>query len=529
MNPAACALFGRPADLLVGRRWIDYTHPDEVPLLDVVLKRVAAGHDKYADERRFIRPDGTVVWASCHVTLARDEDGHPQFFLVQLQDITSTKQLEETLAHKALHDELTGLPNRALLSDRLIHGLAGSRRRGSRLGVVFLDLDKFKATNDSFGHASGDDLLKQTAGRIQDAIRDDDTVARVGGDEFVVVCDDVSAMETHVIAQRILEALRRPTRLADQDVVVTASLGIAVAGPGATPDTLLRDADLAMYRAKQAGGGGIEVFDEELRSEFEQRLTITAALRHGLERQEFTVYYQPIVNLSTRRMVSAEALVRWHHPDGSLVSPEAFVPIAEETGLIVPIGAWVLEQACRDLVSWQRVDPAMTMAVNLSVRQVLSPDLVELVEGILARTGARPEDLSLELTESLLMDDLAHWGTTLDLLKEIGIGLVIDDFGTGYSSLSYLKRFPFDAVKVDRSFVDGLGTDPHDTALVGAIVAMAEALNLETIAEGVETLDQAAALGALRCRRAQGFYFARPMPADEVSRLIVEAGCLPNV
>jgi diguanylate cyclase (GGDEF)-like protein/PAS domain S-box-containing protein len=521
VNPAACSLLGRPETLLVGRPWTEYTHPNDVPLWPTVQARVAAGHDTYADERRYVRPDGTLVWASTHVTLVRDKSGEPQYFLTQLQDITGRKQMEQELVHQALHDSLTGLPNRALLTDRLVQGLAGSRRRGSQLGVMLLDVDHFKVINDSMGHNCGDDLLRHSADRIARVIRPGDTVARFGGDEFVVVCDDVSVLETEQIAKRVLEALSQPCFIGTQELSVTASLGIAVADEDATPESLLRDSDAAMYLAKARGRGRIEVFTEELRAKAERRQATATELRHALEREEFTVHYQPIVDLTTGALVSAETLLRWEHPDRGLVSPAEFVPLAEETGLIVPIGAWVLEQACQQLVRWN--EPSMSVAVNLSVRQMIAPDIASLVEDVLMRTGARPENLCLELTESVFMEDVDYFGKTLASLKTLGVRLAIDEFGTGYSSLSYLKRFPVDAVKVDRAFVDGLGTDPHYSALVAAIVAMADALGLEVTAEGVENQDQLAMLKRLQCRRAQGFYLARPMPADAISRLVAES------
>ena len=520
VNPAVCALLGRPAHLLAGHRWMEFTHPDDVPLGQAVLARVADGHDTYDDERRYLRPDGTTVWASAHVVLVRDELARPQYFFVQLQDITEGKQMQQQLAHQALHDSLTGLPNRELLIDRLMHGLAGSRRRGSHVGVIFLDVDRLKSVNDSFGHDSGDHVIKCTAERIAGAIRPGDTVARFGGDEFVIVCDDVSALETQVIAERVLEAVSHPCAIGDQERIVTASLGFVVADAESTPESLLRDADVAMYRAKRRGRGRIEPFDEALRSKAEQRSATAAALNRALERDELDVHYQPIVDLTTGAMVSAEALLRWRHPERGLVSPDEFIPLAEETGLIIPMGAWVLEQACHQLAQWQRTDPLMSIAVNLSVRQLVAPDIAAVIAAVLRRTGARPEGLCLELTESVFMEDVEYFERALTSLKALGVRLAIDDFGTGYSSLGYLKRFPFDAVKVDREFTDGLGTDPHDSALVAAVVAMAGAFELEVTAEGVETEEQLTALKALHCGRAQGFYLARPMPAAELTRLV---------
>jgi diguanylate cyclase (GGDEF)-like protein/PAS domain S-box-containing protein len=520
VNPAVCALLGRPAEQLVGQPWNEYNHPDEAPLVDAVLARMAAGEVTYADERRYVRPDGSEVWASTHVTLVRDGAGEPGYLIAQLADITERKKLEEELTHRALHDSLTGLPNRALLTDRLVHSLASARRRAAQLGVMLVDVDRFKSVNDTLGHAAGDALLRQVADRISAVIRTDDTVARFGGDEFVIVCDDVSIAEIEQIATRALEALSQSYALDGHEISVTASLGIALADKESTPESLLRGADAAMYLAKERGRGRLAVFDEALRTRFDNRFATESALRLALERDEFSVHYQPVVDLFTGSMVGAEALVRWQHPARGLVSPADFIPLAEESGLIIPIGAWVLEQACRQLVEWQCDQPSMTVSVNLSVRQMLASDIAGDISNILQRTEVPPETLCLELTESVFMEDVDYFARTLASLKALGVQLAIDDFGTGYSSLSYLKRFPVDAVKVDRAFVDGLGTDPHHTALVAAILAMADALDLTVTAEGVETQDQLAHLRRLQCHKAQGFYLSRPLPAPEVTRFV---------
>jgi diguanylate cyclase (GGDEF)-like protein len=396
---------------------------------------------------------------------------------------------------------------------------------------MFLDIDQFKVVNDSLGHNAGDELLRQAASRIEGAIRPGDTVARFGGDEFAVVCDDVTPLQTEQVAERVLDALRHPWQIGTHEMHITASLGIAMADRSATPESLLRDSDAAMYLAKERGRGRIEMFDEALRFKANRRLATASALHGALDRDEFVVQYQPVVDLVTGAMVSAEALVRWNHPEHGLVTPEHFIALAEETGIIVAIGARVLEQACRDLAGWQRLaatidDRArLSIAVNLSVRQMLAPDIAPMIAGVLDRTGVRPGDLCLELTESVFMEDVAYFDRTLGGLKSLGVDLSIDDFGTGYSSLSYLKLFPVDGVKVDRVFVDGLGTDPHDTALVAAIVAMASALELEVTAEGVETREQLRGLKALGVPRAQGFYLARPMPADEIAELVAQSHC----
>jgi diguanylate cyclase (GGDEF)-like protein/PAS domain S-box-containing protein len=522
VNAAVESLLGRPAEELVGHVWVEYTHPDEIPLGQVVLARVAEGHDTYADERRYVRPNGEVVWASCHVTLVRDGSGQPEYFFAQLQDITERMRMEDALSQQALHDTLTGLPNRALITDRLFHNLAGVRRRNTHLGVVFLNIDHFQYINESLGYEAGDEVLRHVAELFSSAIRPGDSVARFGGDEFVVVCDNVTILEVERIAERILEAVSQPFLIGDQPLKANASLGIALADRNATPESLLRDSAAAMHRAKQRGRSRIELFDATLRSTAERRFATGTALRQALERGEFLVYYQPVVDLTTGAMVDAEALVRWQHPQRGLLLPAEFIPVAEEIGVIVPIGAFVLEQACQQLVEWQRTDPTMTVSVNLSVRQMLVPDFAGVVRDVLKSTGAPPGSLCLELTESVFMDDVEYFGATLAAFKALGVRLSIDDFGTGYSSLSYLKQFPVDAVKVDRAFVDGLGADTNDTALVAAIIAMAAALGLEVTAEGVETHDQLINLKRLRCQRAQGFYLARPMPPAAVTQLITE-------
>jgi diguanylate cyclase (GGDEF)-like protein/PAS domain S-box-containing protein len=529
VNDAACVILGRPAEQLLGRLWNEFSPPSELPLSEAIFANVAAGHDTYEDERRYVHPDGTVVWTVAHVTLVRNEVGEGQYFYLQLQDTTRRKNLEAELAHQALHDSLTGLPNRAFLADRLVQGLAMPRRPKSCLGVIFLDIDEFKFINDSSGHGTGDDLLRQAATRISEAIRPVDTVARFGGDEFVVVCDDISTDEIERIADRVLAALHEPLHIGGQEVRVTASIGIAMSDEHSTPESMLRDSDAAMYRAKERGKGRVELFDEQLRFKAERRFSTASQLHLALERGEFTNHYQPVIDLATGAMIGAEALVRWNHPTRGLLQPAEFITLAEETGLIVPIGAWVLEQACRDLGSWQKIQTSFAasanlwMSVNLSVRQLLTADVVASIAGALGRTPIAPADLSFELTESVFMEDAEYFGRTLAALKDLGVGLAIDDFGTGYSSLSYLKRFPVDTVKVDRDFIDGLGTEPHDTALVAAIVAMAGALGLDVIAEGVETRDQMLILEQLGVRTAQGFWFARPVPADEIAVLVREA------
>ncbi|HEX9969879.1 MAG TPA: EAL domain-containing protein [Acidimicrobiales bacterium] len=422
--------------------------------------------------------------------------------------------------HQATHDGLTGLPNRNLVIDRLTHAIARARRRPNTLAVLFIDLDRFKVVNDSLGHSVGDEVLVQVAQRLEAAVRPGDTVARLAGDEFVVVCEDVEGdCDVLALAERIAEAVAAPIPLYGRDAIITASIGIALASTDTRAEDLLRDADVAMYRAKERGRARLELFDADMRTRMLQRLEIEHALRRALQRREFVLYYQPTVSVETGQVTSFEALLRWPDPERGLVMPDEFIPVAEENGLIVPLGRWALEEACRQLAEWRAVHPEcadLQVSVNLSARQFADPDLVPVVAGALRDAGLDPSGLWLEITESVLMEEAESTVETLRALRALGIHLSIDDFGTGYSSLSYLKRFPVDTLKIDRSFVDGLGTDAEDEAIVTAVVRLAQALELGVVAEGVETAAQLAELRRLGCTAVQGYYLGRPMPASEV-------------
>jgi diguanylate cyclase (GGDEF)-like protein/PAS domain S-box-containing protein len=522
VNEKVCDFFGRPREELVGRDWIGFTSPDEMPAKELLGSINDAGTKAFIYERRYIRSDGEVVQASVHVIIVRDEDGTPLYLYSHMLDVTELKRVEEELAHLATHDSLTNLPNRALLDDRLAQSLARNVRSKGDVNVMFLDIDDFKEINDTMGHKYGDELLVHVANQISHAIRPEDTLARFGGDEFVVICEGANNGEIDAIANRVLRSINEPLTLADSEVRITGSMGMSVSNEHSTPDSMLKNADFAMYRAKGIGQGSVAHYDVGIHEKVEERLATTAALRLGIARNEFVVLYQPVIDIWTGALVSVEALVRWEHPNGVTVNPDQFIPLAEHSGLIVPIGAWVLEEACEQIVKWKKAIPTLTMAVNLSVRQVLDPDIVATVKGALTRSKLPPADLSLELTESLLMENVEECARILNELKDLGVELVIDDFGTGYSSLSYLKLFPFDAVKIDRAFVDGLGSDTHDTALVAAIIAMSSALDLDVIAEGVETKTQLARLKGLDCQRAQGFYFSKPVSSVDLAQLILD-------
>ena len=437
------------------------------------------------------------------------------------------KRAEVELAHQALHDALTGLPNRALFLDRLGQALTRLDRREAWAAVLFLDLDRFKVVNDSLGHGAGDRLLVDVAARLEQVLRGGDTAARFGGDEFVILCEEVSGeREAIVIAERIAGVLDAPFLVGEEEVFVRTSVGISLAaGRDVRPEAVIRDADAAMYRAKERGGGVYEVFDDGMRERALQRLETENRLHRALHQREFVLHYQPQVRMTTGTITGVEALVRWEHPERGLVGPGEFIPSAEETGLIIPLGSWVLEEACRQAAVWaqERADagiPPVVVSINLSARQVAHPDLVATVADVISRTGADPATLCLEVTETALMNDLDAALAVLAELKGLGLELAIDDFGTGYSSLRALQRFPFDVVKIDRSFVNGIESSEQEAAIVSAIISLAHALGLETVAEGIEQFAQVTRLRALGCDVAQGYYFGRPVHPDELGPLL---------
>jgi diguanylate cyclase (GGDEF)-like protein len=427
------------------------------------------------------------------------------------------KRAEVELAHQAMHDALTALPNRALFYDRLGQALNRVGRHSTAAAVLFLDLDRFKLINDSLGHGAGDKLLVSVAERLSNVLRGGDTAARFGGDEFVILCEDVSGERQAIaIAERIAAELDAPFTVGGDEVFVRTSVGIALATePGARPEALIRDADAAMYRAKERGGGVYEVFDDQMRERAVRRMETENALHRALDRGEFVMHYQPIVQMATGALHGVEALARWEHPQRGLVMPGEFIEAAEETGLIITLGAWAFEAACRQSAAWG--GPTM-MSVNLSARQCGHPDLVATFGEILRRTGADPASVCLEITETALMEDVDTSTATLSALKELGLTLALDDFGTGYSSLRALQHFPVDVVKIDRSFIAPIEHDPQEAAIVAAVISLSHALGLRTVAEGIETIAQVDRLRALGCDLAQGFYFAKPAPPDEVRR-----------
>jgi diguanylate cyclase (GGDEF)-like protein/PAS domain S-box-containing protein len=504
---------------------------------DATMRALRAAMEDFTPfviEHRNVLPDGSVRWIRARGRVELDADGRPERLLGTAQDITDEKAADAARIHHELHDPLTGLPNRQLLVDRIGQALTRLTRTPAIVAVIHLDVDRFKVINDSLGHGVGDALLVQTARRLRDLIRPEDTLARIEGDEFVVLCEGLTDQAAAVqIADRICAAMTEPFAWSGGELVLSVSAGIALAlSPSGDAGALLGEADAAMYRAKAAGRARSVVFTEGMRPTGVGRLDTETSLRKSIVNGDLRVHYQPIVNLVDGQVLGHEALVRWAHPARGLLGPDEFIAVAEESGLIVPLGAWVLREACMQAKRFQTRDPRwprLMMSVNLSGAQLGQRDLVELIASALQDADLDPEDLQLEMTESVLMDDAPTTINVLRTLKGLGVHLSIDDFGTGYSSLAYLRRFPVDVLKIDRTFVGGLGKDHEDSAIVAAVVNLADTLGFATIAEGVETELQRECLVGLGCSRAQGYLFARPVAAAEAeSALDRVAGATPS-
>ena len=507
----------------VGRRFDERVHPEETGWIrSLIAGLVGSRGGEQTTELRLRHADGSWRWVEA---IGQNLTHEPAVggVVLNFRDITDRKRLEDQLQHEAFHDPLTGLANRALFTDRVTHALIRTRRNTTeRLAVLFVDLDEFKLVNDSLGHAAGDELLTAVAERIRACLRRQDTAARLGGDEFGILLEDGDHELAAEIATRILDALRQPFALDARQLFVQASIGVALSGersgpPPESADELLRNADAAMYTAKSRGKGRHEFFESQMHTSALRRLEMREQLEASLERDDFLIHYQPVVELVSGAVIGAEALVRWRQPDGRIAQPAEFVPLAEETGLILALGQHVLDAACREAAGWQAALPGQTLsvAVNVSSRQLQEPGFAASVAAILARSGLPPEQLVLEVTESALLDEGQVTSDSITQVKALGVQLALDDFGTGYSSLSHLRRFPIDVLKIDRSFVDGIDGGDHDErTLVRSIIRLAHSLKLETVAEGVERAEQLVQIRALGARMGQGFFFARPMPAE---------------
>ncbi len=523
VNPALARMYGyaSPEEMIASLSDIATQLYVEPQRRDDFLRMMHRAGQVTGFEAQVRRRDGSLIWISENARAVRDNEGRILFFEGTVVDITERRHYEEQIRYQATHDALTGLPNRSLLQDRLQQAILHAQRTGDLVAAVFVDLDQFKFVNDSLGHHSGDSLLKTIARRLLDCARVSDTVSRQGGDEFVLVftgCD--SREEIERITRRAIESVSEPVEIGGIELQVTCSAGISIYPfDGRSAETLLRHADSAMYKAKEAGRNSFAFFDLRSTMQASERLALLSDMRAALAHGEFVLHYQPRIDLRSGAVVGAEALIRWLHPERGMVAPGQFIPLAEESGLILAIGEWVLRRACMENAARQRAGQTpIPVSVNLSPRQLMQENFVELVADALAVGGLEPRYLELEITETMVMRDVEQSLATLHRLKRLGIAISIDDFGTGYSSLNYLKRFPVDTLKIDRSFVNDIAIDADDAAIVKAVISLGHILHLEVVAEGVETEAQRAFLMHNGCDQAQGYLFARPLPEQEFIR-----------
>lgn len=537
-NPEAEAVFGWLRQEVIGRPLSDLVVPPRHrDLYEQHLAALIRGEDRALSlmqpRRELVALNRAGAELPVQVTVWTTGSDGSRRVCAFVRDLSERKRFEGQLASQALHDRLTGLPNRVLLRDRVEHALARAGRRGASVALLIADIDRFKVFNESLGHDGGDRLLVAVAERLTELLRPGDTVARMGGDEFALLCEDVAGYhEAAGIASRVVGAFEKPFQVQGSDLSLTASVGVAVGAlAGPAPELLLRDADVAMYRAKDAGRDRYEVFDETMLADATERLSVENDLRRGIAQGQLRLYYQPIVHLDTGAIAGFEALVRWQHPVRGLLPPLEFIPTAEQTGLIVPLGRYVLAEACQQAASWAGMHSSgeqLRISVNVSAKQLVQPGWSDEVAQVLAESGLAPRQLVLEITESVLMDDADATAVRLEELRRLGVRIAIDDFGTGYSSLGYLRRLPVDILKIDKSFIDGVAEGPHESALARAVVKLASTLRLEAVAEGINSRKQLLQLRRLRCPYGQGFYFSRPEPPSAIPDLL-ELGVLEGV
>lgn len=512
-----CRIFGVSRADVSDELLREFDHPDDAAQISRIVRAAENECTPYSVDHRILLADGSIRHVQEQAEFTFDGDGTPVQVIGTLLDVTQRKQAEDQLAHLAHHDSLTGLPNRVLLLERLSQTLSYAQRHGRTVAVLYLDLDRFKVINDTLGHAVGDELLKAVAERLARAVRSSDTVARPGGDEFIIVLADVANEgDVRAVADKLVRTFDDPFIVDESEFFISTSIGISVyPHDGADVDALIKNADAAMYQAKDKGSSNIHYYTAEIHDATLRKLSLESDMRRALEREEFVVHYQPLMAVSTGIITGFEALVRWQHPTRGMIAPDDFIPLAEETGLIVPLGEWVLHAACAQQKTWERLDcPSGRVTVNISARQFQQRDLVSSVRRCVDKYNIEPGTLELELTESLVMRDVKGSLRALLQLREMGVGVSMDDFGTGYSSLSYLKNFPIASLKIDRSFIDELTMDPFDDAISLAIITLAKSLHIRVIAEGVETQAQLLKLRRLGCDEAQGLFFSRPVPAE---------------
>jgi diguanylate cyclase (GGDEF)-like protein/PAS domain S-box-containing protein len=506
--------------------WFNRVHPEDLESVQSAIEMHRDGITPHFEiEHRMRSVDGRYVWVHSRGTAIRDESGNATRMAGSQSDVTARKEAEQQLLRDALYDGLTGLPNRVLFADRLERSLARTERDvNHQFAILFLDLDRFKGINDSLGHAMGDQLLVLFARRLAACVRPSDTVARLGGDEFTVLLEETRLPnDTEGVADRILAALKAPFMLGAHEVYVTTSIGIAMGTADySRPQDIVRDADTAMYRAKAMGKSRYQTFDATMHAGAVNLLQTENDLRRAIDRNEFVLHYQPIFSIAASTLVGFEALIRWHHPQRGLISPAEFISVAEETGLIVPIGRWVLHEACRQTAEWHALFPdhLVDINVNLSGKQFTQSDLVEQVMSALQQANLAPRHLILEITESVVMVNPQATVSLLDRLKDLGVKLNIDDFGTGYSSLAYLQQFPVDTIKIDRSFVSRMNESPENTEIVRTIVGLAHNLCMKVTAEGIETQDQLDSLADLNCEKGQGYLLSRPLQSMAATEML---------